>query len=81
MDLTWELRESGPADAAATWAPQPGRYELKLVGSDGRAVATAPFEVRGGVGPGQPASTFSTSSGGSADKSSGSGVNSGESER
>jgi penicillin-binding protein 1C len=86
----------GAADQSATWAPVPGEHELKLVGEDGRAVAAARFEVRGaaeadaaapgvatpGVAtPGQPASTFSTSSGGSPDRSSGRGVNSGESER
>jgi penicillin-binding protein 1C len=81
--LRWELdgAEAGPADQAATWAPVPGEHELKLVGEDGRAVAAARFEVRGAAAPGQVASTFSTSSGGSAIRSSGSGVNSGESER
>ena len=79
----WVLdgKDMGPADGGVTWAPRPGKHELKLVGSDGRTVAAAPFEVRGADGSGQPASTFSTSSGGSPDKSSGSGVNSGESER
>jgi penicillin-binding protein 1C len=81
--LHWDLdgTNMGPADGATTWAPQPGKHELKLAGSDGRAVAAVRFEVRGATAPGQPASTFSTSSGGSPDKSSGSGVNSGESER
>ncbi|SDC89298.1 penicillin-binding protein 1C [Massilia sp. PDC64] len=77
--LRWELdgANAGPADRSATWTPQPGGHELKLVGEDGRAVAAARFEVRGG----QEASTFSTSKGGSAGRSSGNGVNSGESER
>jgi penicillin-binding protein 1C len=81
--LHWELdgAGAGPADQAATWAPLAGAHELKLVGEDGRAVAAARFEVRGAAAPGQPASTFSTSSGGSADRSSGNGVNRGESER
>jgi penicillin-binding protein 1C len=81
--LHWELdgKGLGAADQSATWAPVPGEHELKLVGEDGRAVATARFEVRGAAAPGQLASTFSTSSGGSPDRSSGSGVNSGESER
>jgi len=76
--LRWQLdgADAGPADRGAAWAPQPGAHELKLVGEGGRAVAAARFEVRG-----QPASTFSTSTGGSADRSSGNGVNSGESER
>ena len=76
--LRWELdgADAGPADRSATWAPQPGGHELKLVGEDGRAVAAARFEVRA-----QAASTFSTSTGGSAGRSSGTGVNSGESER
>jgi len=81
--LHWELdgAHAGPADATATWAPRPGEHELKLVGDDGRVVAAARFEVRGAAVPGQPASTFSTSSGGSAERSSGSGVNRDESER
>jgi penicillin-binding protein 1C len=81
--LHWQLDDAnaGPADQAAMWAPQPGKHELQLVGDDGRAVAAARFEVRGAAVPGQPASTFSTSSGGSPDRSSGNGVNSGESER
>ncbi|WP_198119701.1 penicillin-binding protein 1C [Massilia rhizosphaerae] len=81
--LHWQLdgADAGPADQAATWAPRQGKHELELVGDDGRAVAAARFEVRGAEASGQPASTFSTSSGGSAGKSSGSGVNSGESER
>ena len=76
--LRWELdgADAGPADRGATWTPQPGEHEVKLVGKDGRAVAAARFEVRG-----QLASTFSTSTGGSAGRSSGNGVNSGESER
>jgi penicillin-binding protein 1C len=80
--LRWKLDDAdvGPAEQAATWAPLPGEHELKLVGGDGRAVAAARFEVRGAA-PGQLASTFSTSSGGSADRSSGNGVNRGESER
>jgi len=80
--LHWELDGvgAGPADQVATWEPRPGEHALKLVGGDGRAVAAARFEVRGAA-PGQVASTFSTSSGGSADRSSGSGVNRGESER
>ena len=81
--LHWELdgTNAGPADRGATWTPQPGEHELKLVGEDGRAVAAARFEVRGAAAPGQLASTFSTSTGGSAGRSSGNGVNSGESER
>ncbi|PQO87894.1 penicillin-binding protein 1C [Massilia phosphatilytica] len=81
--LRWELDgvPAGPADAGATWTPLPGQHELKLVGEDGRAVAAARFDVRGAAAPGQVASTFSTSSGGSAMRSSGNGVNSGESER
>jgi penicillin-binding protein 1C len=81
--LRWELdgADAGPADRGATWAPLPGEHEVKLVGEDGRAVAAARFEVRGGAAPGQVASTFSTSTGGSATRSSGSGENSGESER
>lgn len=81
--LRWELdgAAAGPADAGATWTPLPGQHELKLVGEDGRAVAAARFDVRGASAPGQVASTFSTSSGGSAMRSSGNGVNSGESER
>jgi penicillin-binding protein 1C len=81
--LRWELDgvDAGPADQGAAWTPQPGEHELKLVGDDGRAVAAARFEVRGAPAPGQVASTFSTSSGGSAGRSSGNGVNSGESER
>ncbi|WP_322401174.1 penicillin-binding protein 1C [Massilia luteola] len=80
--LHWELdgANAGPADQAATWAPLAGEHEVKLVGDDGRAVAAARFDVRGAA-PGQLASTFSTSSGGSADRSSGNGVNRGESER
>ena len=76
--LRWELdgADAGPADRGAMWTPQPGEHEVKLVGQDGRAVAAARFEVRG-----QLASTFSTSTGGSAGRSSGNGVNSGESER
>jgi penicillin-binding protein 1C len=76
--LRWQLdgADAGPADRGAAWTPQPGAHELKLVGENGRAVAAARFEVRG-----QAASTFSTSTGGSADRSSGNGVNSGESER
>ena len=91
--LHWELDGAGlgAAEQSATWAPVPGAHELRLVGDDGRAVAAARFEVRGAAAPdagtpgaatpGQPASTFSTSSGGSPDRSSGRGVNSGESER
>ncbi|WP_075795400.1 penicillin-binding protein 1C [Massilia putida] len=81
--LRWELdgAGAGPADQAATWSPLPGEHELKLVGEDGRAVAAARFEVRGAAAPGQVASSFSTSSGGSPDTSSWSGVNRGESER
>ncbi|MCS0633053.1 penicillin-binding protein 1C [Telluria mixta] len=76
--LRWQLdgADAGPADRGAAWTPQPGEHELKLVGESGRAVAAARFEVRG-----QLASTFSTSTGGSAGRSSGNGVNSGESER
>ena len=49
--LRWELdgAGAGPADRAATWAPQLGAHELKLVGEDGRAVAAARFEVRGAL--------------------------------
>jgi penicillin-binding protein 1C len=86
--LHWELdgKDLGPADQSASWAPVPGEHDIKLVGEDGRAVAAARFEVRGAAAPDaaaprQPASTFSTSSGGSPDRSSGRGVNSGESER
>jgi penicillin-binding protein 1C len=81
--LRWSLdgADVGPAGQAATWTPQPGRHELKLVGEDGRTAAAVRFEVRGAAAPGQLASTFSTSTGGSAGRSSGSGVNSGESER
>jgi penicillin-binding protein 1C len=81
--LRWELdgADAGPADRGAAWTPQPGGHELKLVGENGRAVAAARFEVRGAAAPGQVASTFSTSTGGSAGRSSGKGVNSGESER
>jgi penicillin-binding protein 1C len=81
--LRWELDGAnvGPADRGATWTPRPGGHELKLVGEDGRAVAAARFEVRGAAAPGQEASTFSTSSGGSVGRSNGNGVNSGESER
>jgi penicillin-binding protein 1C len=81
--LRWELdgADAGPADRGAAWTPQPGEHELKLVGEDGRAVAAARFEVRGAAAPGQLASTFSTRTGGSAGRSSGNGVNSGESER
>jgi penicillin-binding protein 1C len=86
--LHWELDGTGlgPADRSETWAPVPGGHELKLVGDDGRAVSVARFEVRGAAAagaaaPGQLASSFSTSSGGSPDRSSGRGVNSGESER
>jgi penicillin-binding protein 1C len=81
--LRWELdgADAGPADRGAAWTPQPGGHELKLVGENGRAVAAARFEVRGAAAPGQVASTFSTSTGGSAGRSSGNGVNSGESER
>jgi penicillin-binding protein 1C len=81
--LRWELdgANAGPADQGATWTPLPGGHELKLVGEDGRAVAAARFEVRGAAVRGQEASTFSTSTGGSAGRSSGNGVNSGESER
>jgi penicillin-binding protein 1C len=81
--LRWELdgANAGPADQGATWTPLPGGHELKLVGEDGRAVAAARFEVRGAAVGGQEASTFSTSTGGSAGRSSGNGVNSGESER
>jgi penicillin-binding protein 1C len=81
--LRWALdgADAGPADQGAAWTPLPGKHELKLVGADGRAVAAARFEVRGAAAPGQVASTFSTSTGGSAGRSSGNGVNSGESER
>jgi penicillin-binding protein 1C len=81
--LRWELDgvDAGPADRDAAWTPQPGGHTLKLVGENGRAVAAARFDVRGAAARGQVASSFSTSSGGSADRSSGNGVNSGESER
>jgi len=75
--LRWALdgKVLGPADKTHAWAPQPGEHELKLVARDGKSVASARFEVRGGA----QASIFSTSSGGSPARSSG--VNSGESER
>jgi penicillin-binding protein 1C len=80
------------AELAAGWAPAPGRHELRLERQDGRTVARARFEVRGGAQPAQSAqsaqlvSTFSTSSGGSSASSTspngvGIGTNSGESER
>jgi len=71
--------EVGPAVVEGGWAPLPGKHELKLVGQDGRTVASARFEVRGGA---QVVSTFSTSSGGSSARSTPEiGENSGESER
>jgi penicillin-binding protein 1C len=91
--LAWVLDEVelGTDELEAGWAPAPGKHELKLVGQDGRPVASARFEVRGGVQPMESVSTFSTSSGGSSPKSTaarstaasepGMGTNSGESER
>jgi penicillin-binding protein 1C len=83
--LLWELDGVvvEPAALEAGWAPAPGKHQLKLVGQDGRTVASARFEVRGGA---QSVSTFSTSSGGSSARSTaasapGIGTNSGESER
>jgi penicillin-binding protein 1C len=75
--LDGEKLEQDAVDAG--WAPAQGKHELKLVRQDGRAVASARFEVRGGA---QLVSTFSTSSGGSSAKSTpSSGEYSGESER
>jgi penicillin-binding protein 1C len=77
----WMLdgEEVGQAVVDAGWAPVPGKHELKLMGQDGRTLASARFEVRGGA---QVVSTFSTSSGGSSAKSTPEiGENSGESER
>jgi penicillin-binding protein 1C len=79
--LGWVLdgEKLGQDAVDAGWAPAPGKHELKLVGQDGRTVASARFEVRGGA---QLVSTFSTSSGGSSARSMpASGENSGESER
>ena len=83
--LGWVLdgEKLGQPELDAGWAPVPGKHELKLVGQDGRTVASARFEVRGGA---QGVSTFSTSSGGSsarsgASKVPASGEYSGESER
>jgi penicillin-binding protein 1C len=73
----------GPEELEAGWAPAPGKHEVKLVGEDGRTVASARFEVRSNA---QSVSTFSTSSGGSSARSTStnsgvSGAYSGESER
>lgn len=79
--LAWVLdgKEVGAAELEAGWAPVPGKHELKLVGRDGRTLASARFEVRGGS---QLVSSFSTSSGGSSASSTPArGENSGESER
>jgi penicillin-binding protein 1C len=83
--LAWMLDEVllGREELEAGWAPAPGKHELKLVGHDGRTVASARFEVRGGV---QSVSTFSISSGGSSPRSTAAngvliGTKSGESER
>jgi penicillin-binding protein 1C len=83
--LAWLLDGEALGQSAldAGWAPAPGRHELKLVGQDGRTLARARFEVRGGA---QVVSSFSTSSGGSsasaaAGKGEAMGRNSGESER
>jgi penicillin-binding protein 1C len=83
--LAWVLDgvELEQAALDAGWAPVPGKHELKLVGRDGRTMASARFEVRGGA---QLVSTFSTSSGGSSARSTAAsgeltGKYSGESER
>jgi penicillin-binding protein 1C len=83
--LAWMLDDVkvGETELEAGWAPAPGKHELKLVGQDGRTVASARFEVRGGA---QSVSTFSTSSGGSSARSTAAsgaliGTKSGESER
>lgn len=79
--LAWVLdgEKLDQARLAEGWAPEPGKHEVKLVGEDGRTVASARFEVRGGA---QVVSTFSTSSGGSSARSTpASGEYSGESER
>ncbi|MFC5550557.1 penicillin-binding protein 1C [Massilia aerilata] len=84
-ELVWVLdgEEVGQAAVDGGWAPVPGKHELKLVGQDGRMLASARFEVRANA---QLVSTFSTSSGGSSarpvmSRDAGSGENSGESER
>jgi penicillin-binding protein 1C len=78
--LAWMLdgEALAPAVLAAGWAPAPGKHEVKLVGGDGRVLANARFEVRGGA---QLVSSFSTSSGGSSARPDSKGTNSGESER
>jgi len=79
--LAWVLdgEKLDQARLAEGWAAEPGKHEVKLVGEDGRTVASARFEVRGGA---QVVSTFSTSSGGSSARSTpASGEYSGESER
>jgi penicillin-binding protein 1C len=78
--LAWMLdgEALAPAVLAAGWAPAPGKHEVKLVGGDGRVLASARFEVRGSA---QVVSTFSTSSGGSSASPDSKGTNSGESER
>ena len=45
---TWVLdgRRLGAA-TSLTWAPWPGRHELRLIGRDGEALDTVRFEVRG----------------------------------
>jgi penicillin-binding protein 1C len=78
--LAWMLdgEALAPAVLAAGWAPAPGKHEVKLVGGDGRVLASARFEVRANA---QVVSTFSTSSGGSSASPDSKGTNSGESER
>jgi penicillin-binding protein 1C len=83
--LAWMLdgEKLGQPELDAGWAPVPGKHEVKLVGRDGRTVASARFEVRANA---QVVSTFSTSSGGSSASSgvpngAASGEYSGESER
>ena len=75
--LRWRLDDvdMGPGDHDVPWAPVPGAHRLSLVGTGGgggRRVAEVRFEVRGaGVAAGavQPASTLSSSSGGSLPRS------------
>jgi len=68
--LHWRLDDvdMGPGDRDFAWAPAAGAHRLALVDGGGRRVAEVRFEVRGataGAGPVQPASTLSSSSGGS----------------